>query len=102
MTSSNSKIEIDVLGILQRDCFTCQTCGASDAEGGRERMRVGYVVRNDPAVKNSALDLKTLCPDCDDGFAKAKLLPRMNAAQIVAELRRAMRADQLAVLGRMN
>ena len=61
-------------------------------------MRVGYLERNDESVKNSALDLKTLCPDCDDGFATAKLLPKMNAQELLVQLRQATVADQLKVL----
>ena len=61
-------------------------------------MRVGHIARNDESVKNSALDLKTLCPDCDDGFATTKLLPRMNARELLVQLRRATAADQIEVL----
>ena len=61
-------------------------------------MRAGYLARNVLSVKNSTLDLKTLCPDCDDGFATAKLLPRMNAQELLVQLRRASVADQLEVL----
>jgi 5-methylcytosine-specific restriction endonuclease McrA len=85
--------------VLSRDNFTCQTCGATGAEvGGRELMRVGYLARNDESVKNSALDLKTLCPNCDEGFATAKLLPRMNAQELLVQVRRAAAADQIEVL----
>jgi hypothetical protein len=88
-----------MLTVLQRDNFTCQTCGATSLEvGGRELMRVGYLARNDEDVKNSTLDLKTLCPDCDEGFATAKLLPRMNAQELLVQVRRATVGDQIEVL----
>jgi 5-methylcytosine-specific restriction endonuclease McrA len=94
-TNQNQRLHESV---LLRDDFTCQTCGATDTDVGvREHMRVGFIARNDPAVKNSTLDLKTLCPDCDDGFETAKLLPRMGAPELIAELRRATVADQLAM-----
>jgi 5-methylcytosine-specific restriction endonuclease McrA len=87
------------LAVLQRDNFTCQSCGATGAEvGGRELMRVGYLARNDESVKNSTLDLKTLCPDCDEGFATAKLLPKMNAQELLVQVRRATVTDQIEVL----
>ncbi len=85
--------------VLQRDDLACQTCGATaDEVGGRELMRVGYIARNDESVKNSTLDLKTLCPDCDDGFATAKLLARMNARELLVQVRRATVADRVEVL----
>jgi hypothetical protein len=85
--------------VLNRHDFTCQTCGATGAEvGGNELLRVGYLARNDESIKNSTLDLKTLCPDCDEGFATAKLLPRMNAQELLVQLRRATVADQIEVL----
>lgn len=87
------------LTVLHRDSFTCQACGATGAAvGGRDLMRAGYLVRNDETVKNSTLDLKTLCPDCDEGFANAQLLPRMNAQDLLVQLRRATVADQIEVL----
>lgn len=85
--------------ILKQHDFTCQTCGAKSADiGGRELMRVGHIARNDESAKNSAADLKTLCPDCDDGFAAAKLLPRMNSRELLIQVRRATVADQIEVL----
>lgn len=85
--------------VLKRHDFTCQTCGTTGAEvGGSELMRVGYLARNDESVKNSALDLKTLFPDCDEGFATAQLLPRMSAEELLVQLRRATAADQIDVL----
>jgi hypothetical protein len=44
--------------VLNRDNFTCQACGANDADvGGRKHMRVCYVVRNDTCVENSLHNL---------------------------------------------
>lgn len=85
--------------VLAHDDFTCQACGATgDDVGGNQFMRVGYIARNDRQVKNTDADLKTLCPDCDDGFATATLLPRRNAQELLVELRRATVENQLAVL----
>ena len=85
--------------MLYRDDFTCQACGATSTDiGGQELMRLGYLARNDESIKNSTLDLKTLCPDCDEGFANAQLLPRMNVQDLLVQLRRATVADQIEVL----
>jgi len=56
-------------------------------------MRLRYLARNDESIKNSTPDLKTLCPDCDEGFAKTKLLPRMNAQELLVQLRRTAVTD---------
>ncbi len=95
----SSPLSLSNTAVLLRDDFTCQTCGATGADiGGRDLMRVGYLARNKESLKNSTLDLKTLCPDCDEGFATAKLLTRMNAQELLVQLRRATAADQLEVL----
>ena len=85
--------------ILVRDHWTCQTCGASAADlPTGESMRVGFVVRNGPQAFTDVADLKTLCPECDEGFATAELPPHLTATQLLRELRRASVIDQLAVL----
>ena len=61
-------------------------------------MCVGFIPRNDASLILTDADLKTLCPDCDEGFATATLFPRMNAKDLKKEIRRATDSDQLAVL----
>ena len=61
-------------------------------------MRVGFIPRNDASIILTDADLKTLCPDCDEGFSTATLFPRMNAKALQQEIRRATVSDQLAVL----
>ena len=92
-------------GQLAREQFlrqhndTCQACGADASDvGGKAKMRFGFISRNDASLVLTDADLKTLCPDCDDGFATATLLPRMNAKDLQQEIRRATVSDQLAVL----
>ena len=84
--------------LLQHD-YTCQACGADANDlGGKAKMRVGFIPRNDSSLTLADADLKTLCPDCDDGFATATLFPRMNAKELLQEIQRAPISDQLAVL----
>ncbi len=84
---------------LRQHHYTCQACGADESDvGGKDKMRVGFITRNDAALVLTDADLKTLCPDCDDGFATATLFPRMNAKDLQREIRRAAVSDQLAVL----
>lgn len=85
--------------VLRQHVHTCQACGADASEvGGQEKMRVGFIPRNDASLVLSDADLKTLCPDCDDGFATATLFPRMNAKAMQQEIHRASASDQIAVL----
>lgn len=85
--------------ILRQHDHTCQACGADANDvGGQDKMRVGFVPRNDSPLNLSGTDLKTLCPDCNDGFASAALFPRMGATELLKEIRRTTVADQLAVL----
>ena len=85
--------------VLRQHDHTCQACGAGASDiGGKAKMRVGFIPRNDSSLTLTDADLKTLCPDCDDGFATAALFPRMNAKDLQQQIRRATVSDQLAVL----
>ncbi len=85
--------------VLRQHGQTCQACGADASDvGGKAEMRVGFIPRNDVSLELTDADLKTLCPDCDDGFATAMLFLRMNAQDLLQEIRRATVSDQLAVL----
>ncbi len=85
--------------VLRQADYTCQACGATANDfGGTDKMVVGFIPRNDLSLALTGADLKALCPDCDEGFASAVLLPRMNAAKLQIEVRRATVADQLSVL----
>ena len=78
--------------------YTCQACGADANDvGGKAKMHVGFVPRNDASIILTDADLKTLCPDCDEGFSTATLFPRMNAKALQREIGRAPVSDQLAV-----
>ena len=85
--------------VLRQQDHTCQACGADASDvGGKEKLRVGFIPRNDASLALTDADLKTLCPDCDDGFATATLFPRMNAKYLQKEICRATVPDQLAAL----
>ena len=84
--------------VLLRDDYMCQVCGADASDfGNADKMRVGFIPRNDSSLTLTDADLKTLCPDCDDGLATAALFPRLSATELLKEIRRATAADQLAV-----
>lgn len=84
--------------VLRQHDHTCQACGADANDvGGKAKMCVGFIPRNDASLILTDADLKTLCPDCDEGFATATLFPRMNVKALQQEIRRASASDQLAV-----
>ena len=83
---------------LRRHDYTCQACGADANDvGGKSKVRVGFVPRNDASLVLTDSDLKTLCLDCDEGFSTAALFPRMNAKALQQEIGRAPASDQFAV-----
>ncbi len=85
--------------ILRQHDHTCQACGADANDvGGQDRMCVGFIPRNDASLALTDADLKTLCPDCDEGLASATLFSRMSATELLKEIRRATVSDQIAVL----
>lgn len=84
--------------VLRQHDHTCQACGADASDvGGKTKMRVGFIPRNDASLILTDADLKTLCPDCDEGYGTATLFPRMNAKALQQEIRRASASDPLAV-----
>jgi hypothetical protein len=84
---------------IQTDDPTCFACGfpASELAAG-EQMRRGFIRRNESGLSLTSADLKTLCPECDESFAVAKLYPTLTATELIRELRRASVADQISVL----
>ena len=84
---------------LQQHDYTCQACGADASDvGSKSKMRVGFIPRNNASLALSDAELKMLCPDCDDGFATAKLLPRMTAKDLQKEICRATVSNGFAAL----
>lgn len=85
--------------VLRLHEHTCQACGADANDvGGESKMCVGFIPRNDSSLTLTDADLKTLCPDCDEGFANATLFSRMSATELLKEIRRAKVSGQIAVL----
>ncbi len=93
------KAKIDKLiekKVLRRDAFTCQMCGAGEDESSR--LTVAVFPPRSIEKTPEAIDLKTLCDECADGVATAVFQPRMNAEELLVQIRRATGVDQLEVL----
>ena len=83
--------------VLARDDYTCQMCGADADDFPDGRLSACVFPPRAGLTSPNAADLKTLCPDCSNGSATAKFLPRMDARRLLVELRRATGADQLVI-----
>ena len=84
--------------VLARDGHACQMCGADADDLSSGRLSVCVFPPRAGLSSPNVVDLKTLCPDCKEGSATAKFLPRMDAKRLLVALRRATDTDQLAVL----
>ena len=89
--------------VLDRNGFTCQMCGIAAGEphpddGGRKaRLHIGHIRDLSHGGSNEPENLRALCSVCNEGAANV-MLPRPEAAKLLAQLRRSSRTDQQEVL----
>jgi len=88
--------------VLDRNGFTCQMCGAaagdphpSDASR-KVRLHLGHVIDRSKGGSDDASNLRALCSVCNEGAANITLM-RPDRVTLLAQIRRATRADQIAV-----
>src|SRR6266511_3493949 len=85
--------------ILERDGFTCQTCGRGPGDpdplqpSRSVRLHIDHIDPSGPATENN---LRTLCAACNEGRSNLSL--PSSAINVLAAVRRASRDDQLRVL----
>ena len=84
--------------VLGRDENTCQMCGATNADIDSGTMTIAVFPPQPSLARPDEVDLKTLCPDCAAGASTADFEPRMDAHELLVELRRATTRDQMTVL----
>lgn len=94
------------VSVLERDGRTCKMCGlgvndASPYDGGPVRLTVGLIVPRDRGGSYSADNARALCGDCAEGLDRVAFVERPSARLLLTQLRRATRADQVAVLRRL-
>lgn len=89
--------------VLERNGFTCQMCGIAAGEphpddSGRPcRLHIGHIVDRSHGGTDEAMNLRALCSVCNEGASN--LSPtRPELVRLLAQVRRATREDQLAVL----
>ena len=84
--------------VFARDKLTCQMCGATDDDIESRAMSITVFPPQPSLTAPSEIDMKTLCPDCATGVRTAVFELRMNAQELLVQVRRATARNQLAVL----
>lgn len=84
--------------VLERDGYTCQTCGAGagdpDAQKPERQVRL-HVDHIDPNGPTEERNLRTLCSACNEGRSNLSL--PASTVNLLAVVRRAPRSDQEGV-----
>lgn len=89
--------------VLDRNGFTCQMCGAVAGEpdpydpNRKTRLHIGHVVDKSAHGSDDISNLRALCSACNEG-ARNLTLDRPSLLKLLIQIRRATKADQLAVL----
>ena len=89
--------------VLDRNGFTCQMCGAVAGEvdpydpSRKTRLHIGHIVDKTAGGSDDASNLRALCSVCNEG-ARNLTLDRPSSLKLLIQIRRATKADQLAVL----
>ena len=89
--------------VLDRNGFTCQSCGAVAGEPHpldptkKARLHLGHVIDKSEGGTDDPENLRALCSVCNEGLANLSL-PRPPAERLLIQLRRATGADQIKVL----
>ena len=89
--------------VLDRNGFTCQSCGAVAGEphpldpAKKTRLHIGHVIDKSEGGTDEPENLRALCSVCNEGLANLSL-PRPPSERLLMQLRRAAGADQVRVL----
>lgn len=89
--------------VLDRNGYTCQMCGAAAGEphpfdpSKITRLHIGHILDKSLGGTDDPSNLRAICSICNEGAANITL-PRPDALKLLAQIRRAKREDQLAVL----
>lgn len=89
--------------VLDRDGFTCQMCGAVAGEvhpydpNRKTRLHVGHIIDKSMGGDDEQSNLRAICSVCNEGAANLTL-DRPSSRKLLSQIRRATKADQLAIL----
>jgi 5-methylcytosine-specific restriction endonuclease McrA len=87
--------------VLNRDDFTCQTCGIASGEldpvtGRKVRLQIGHVTDKNLGRKDELANLRTLCSTCNLG-AKSIKSEKPSVIWLLSQIRRAGQEEQRTV-----
>lgn len=89
--------------VLARNGFTCQMCGAGAGEPSpydpskKTRLHIGHIVDKSHGGSDELNNLRAICSVCNEGAANISLATA-DVRQVLSQLRKVPRADQLEVL----
>ncbi|TAL85697.1 MAG: HNH endonuclease [Candidimonas sp.] len=91
--------------VLDRDGFTCQSCGAVAGElhpvdGRPTRLQLGHWTDKSQGGTDDADNLRALCSVCNEGAANITM-NRPDHEKLMAQIRRAPGSDQVKVLEKL-
>jgi len=89
--------------VLERNGFTCQMCGlaAGDPDpfslGRTVRLTMAHIVDKSKGGSDTFENLRAVCTNCNEGLQNTSM-PKPDRIHLLAQIRRATRDDQAAVL----
>lgn len=89
--------------VLERNGYTCQMCGvaAGDPDPFNSnrtiRLTMGHIIDKSKGGDDSSQNLRAVCTNCNEGLQNTAL-PKPDQIHLLAQIRRATRQDQEAVL----
>lgn len=91
--------------VLDRDGYTCQSCGAVAGEpnphdGRPTRLQLGHWIDKSQGGSDDASNLRALCSVCNEGAANITTA-RPDHEKLLAQIRRAPGSEQLKVLEKL-
>jgi hypothetical protein len=89
--------------VLERNGYTCQMCGAAAGDPDpfnrtrTVRLTMGHIIDKSKGGDDSRQNLRAVCTNCNEGLQNASP-PKPDRLTLLANIRRATIADQLAVM----
>jgi 5-methylcytosine-specific restriction endonuclease McrA len=89
--------------VLERNGFTCQSCGAVAGEphpydsSQRTRLQIGHIIDKSKGGTDAPSNLRAVCSVCNGGLQNITPI-RPDLLHLLVQVRRARTEDQRAVL----